>query len=162
MKRTHRNLLLIAIVCGAILLAPRWLPPRMGIWVFGAIAVVAALLVFFGRNFLVARYHMRKRAFSDALPLFRRFEQQLTANPLRVLLTPLYFGIYTFNGIALTRNNIGVCLMNQGELDEAEHVLRTALALDPQYAIAFVNLGVIAGLRGDAVEAERHMRKAVE
>jgi tetratricopeptide (TPR) repeat protein len=42
----------------------------------------------------------------------------------------------------IVRNNLGVLLMNEGQLSEAEAQLRGELAINPHYAPAYYNLGL--------------------
>ncbi|MBU1702334.1 MAG: tetratricopeptide repeat protein [Candidatus Eisenbacteria bacterium] len=58
----------------------------------------------------------------------------------------------------LFRNNLGVCLLELGRIDEGEEMIRSALVLDPDYAPALRNLGRILESRGDydaAIDAHR-------
>ena len=54
----------------------------------------------------------------------------------------------------------GVIEMGKGRLDLAQQYFDRALTLTPQYGYLHVNIGVLAGARGDVVEAERHFRLA--
>ena len=58
--------------------------------------------------------------------------------------------------------NHGVCLAAQGRMDSAADLFRLAVALNPQYASAWSNLGQIAEMRGRIEEAETQYRHAVE
>lgn len=53
----------------------------------------------------------------------------------------------------LAHNNLAAVYIQQGNLDEAEHHLRSALAIRPGYAKAYANLGLVASLQGRHREA---------
>jgi tetratricopeptide (TPR) repeat protein len=162
MKRTQRNLLIILSVIAASWILLRQLPLITALWTLGAVVAIGLILVLLARDFFIGRYRARQRDWQKALERYQRFEQKLLTRRWSGLLAPLYFGIYTFDGVALARNNIGQALMNLGKLDEAEHWLRAALQRDPLYAIPYINLGIVAGLRGSEVAARREIRRAVE
>lgn len=162
MKRTQRNLLIILSVIAASWILLRQLPLITALWTIGAVVLIALILVLLARDFFIGRYRAHKRDWPKALERYQRFEQKLLTRRWSGLLAPLYFGIYTFDGVALARNNIGQALMNLGRLDEGERWLRSALQRDPLYAIPYINLGIIAGMRGDESAAKRELRRAVE
>ena len=110
---------------------------------------------------MVGRYYSSRRDWAKALVRYQRFEKRLLKSRWRPLLVPLYLSIYTFDGVAVVRNNIGQTLMNQRELDDAERWLLSALQRDPLYPLPYLNLGVIAAMRQQQDLAEREMRKAV-
>jgi tetratricopeptide (TPR) repeat protein len=58
--------------------------------------------------------------------------------------------------------NYGVCLAAQGQLEPAADLFRKALAVNPQYASAWVSLGQLAEMRGALDEAENSYRRALE
>ena len=161
MKRTQRNLFIIMTVMVGIYLVLVRLPPRITLWIAGALVAFGLALVVWGRDFFVARRLTKQRRWSEAVQRYEKFEKKLLAAPWPQLTVVLYLSFYTFDGVAVTRNNIAQCLMNAGDLDGAERQLRSALLRDPLYPVAYVNLGVVAGLRGDKKIAEREMLKAV-
>jgi serine/threonine-protein kinase len=57
--------------------------------------------------------------------------------------------------------NLGVALMNQGQLDEAGAAFRQALRLDPSYAPAHANLGAVLFEQGDWRRAVAAFRRAL-
>ena len=162
MKRTQRNLLIILSVITASWILLRQLPLVTALWTLGAVVVIGLILAILGRDFFIGRYRARKRDWQKALERYQRFEQKLLTRWHSALLAPLFFGIYTFDGVALARNNIGQALMNLGKLDEAEQWLRSALRRDPLYSIPYINLGIIAGMRRNEAVAKREIRRAVE
>jgi tetratricopeptide (TPR) repeat protein len=160
--RPQRNFLLILSPVAILWPFVRTVPWSAGRWLALAVLLLALVLLVLGRDFLIGRYRMRKRQWHSAIDRFRRFERKLENATLGALLVPLYLSLYTFDGIAVTRNNIALALMNLGQLDEAEGWLRAALRRDPLYAMAYVNLGTIAALRRDEVAARRQFQRAVD
>jgi Flp pilus assembly protein TadD len=57
-------------------------------------------------------------------------------------------------------NNLGICLGELRHLDAAHEAFRRALEIDPGFARARVNLGMIAMLQGDDLEARRQFEQA--
>jgi len=150
MKRPQRNLFIIMSVLMAVYLIATRLPFPIVAWLLGA-----SLLA-------IGRQLTRQRKWQEAAKRYQRFETKLLAAPWRKLAIVLYFGIYTFDGVALARNNVAQSLINLGDLDGAEQWLRRALQRDPMYAVPYLNLGVVAALRGDQARAAREMGKAVQ
>ncbi len=64
--------------------------------------------------------------------------------------------------VAMFYSNRGAELMRRGDVAAAAEWLRTAVALDPEYADAWVNFGVARRRTGDLEGAERAYRRAVE
>lgn len=58
--------------------------------------------------------------------------------------------------------NLGVPLLNGGDLDEAANCFRIALKGDPNYVDAMHNLGMAERVRGNLAEADRILRRALE
>jgi tetratricopeptide (TPR) repeat protein len=153
---------MILTALAVIWLVLRALPLIAALCVAAALLVCCLVLVAWGRDFLIGRYRMKRRAWQPALERFQRFEKRLLGNPLSTLLTPLYFGIYSFDGVAIARNNIGVCLMNLDQKDEAVRWLRSALQRDPLYPVPYTNLATIAAMRNDTATTQREIRRAVD
>jgi Tfp pilus assembly protein PilF len=59
-------------------------------------------------------------------------------------------------------SNLGVLLMNKGELDGAEAECLKAIEIDPQHMAAHSNLGVLLEKKGDLDGAEAEYLKAIE
>jgi Flp pilus assembly protein TadD len=60
----------------------------------------------------------------------------------------------------IAHNNLGVILMSQGRLREAEIHLRAELAINPGYAAAHENLGLVLRAMGRVDEAIAELREA--
>lgn len=162
MKRPQRNLLIILSSIAVIWVLLRLMPLSTGLWIAAGLLALGLILSVLGRDFLVARYRSRRRDWAKAIASYQRFEKMLLTSRLGDLLVPLYLGIYTFDGVAITRNNIAQALMNLGKLEEAEGWLRSALQRDPMYATPYINLGTIAVMRGQESHARRHFQRAVD
>ncbi len=63
--------------------------------------------------------------------------------------------------VAHLLNNEGYLFWARGDLDRAGERFREAVALHPRLAEAYVNLGVIAGERGDEAAAREHFTRAL-
>lgn len=84
--------------------------------------------------------HLRQESFQDAERVLREALEVNEKNPY-------------------AHNALGVALREQGEFDKAEAQYRKALDLDPLYARAHFNLGVLAELyKQDLVQALEHFR----
>jgi tetratricopeptide (TPR) repeat protein len=161
LKRTQRNLFIIMTVMVGIYLILIRLPPQISLGIAGGIIAFALALFLWGRDFFIARHHTKRRQWSEAAKRYELFEKKLLASPWPWLTVPLYLGIYTFDGVAIARNNIAQSLINAEDLDGAERWLRAALLRDPLYPVPYINLGVIAAMRRDKQTAEREMLKAL-
>lgn len=57
---------------------------------------------------------------------------------------------------------MGWCLMNQGQYEKAQQYLQKAVALDPQFTKAMVNLGNALAKLGRQEEANGYLKRAAE
>jgi tetratricopeptide (TPR) repeat protein len=57
--------------------------------------------------------------------------------------------------------NLGICLAETGQPEQARHTFEQVLALDPGYAKAYNNLALLALRRGDGDEAYRLLQQAL-
>jgi len=162
LKRPQRNLFIIMSVLAMVYLLATRLPREVTLYLGAAVLVVAAVLAVWARDFLVGRYRMRQRRWREAAERYQRFEAKLLAVSWGKLAVVLYLSFYSFDGVAICRNNIGQSLMNMQDLDGAEQWLRRALQRDPLYAVPYLNLGVVAALRGDKERAVREFGRAVQ
>jgi tetratricopeptide (TPR) repeat protein len=64
--------------------------------------------------------------------------------------------------LAEAHNNLGLALMGEGKLKEAQSEFRLALQLEPRYAVAHYNLGLALKKQGEAHAAEVEFRLAHE
>jgi Tfp pilus assembly protein PilF len=63
---------------------------------------------------------------------------------------------------ATTETNLGVALQTDHRLEEAEAHYRRAIAIDPDYGPAYVNLGIALTARGDALVRMNREGEAIE
>lgn len=161
-KRPQRNLFIImSVMVMAYLLAIR-LPAQITVYLGAAVLAASAVLMIWGRDFLMARYRARQRRHREALERYQRFETKLLAVPWSKLAVVLYLSLYSFDGVAICRNHIAQSLIHMEDLDGAEQWSRRALQRDPLYALPYLNLGVVAAMRGDKERAAREFGRAVQ
>ena len=58
--------------------------------------------------------------------------------------------------------NLGICLAQTGQLEEAEREFHVALTIDPSFARGYTNLGALALLGGDVTRARDFYREAID
>ena len=162
MKRPQRNLLIILSACAVLWLVLMRMPGFMSLWVFVAVFVFLIGLVSWSRDFVIGRYRMSRREWRRAAESYEAFEKKLAGARWSAVLIPIYLTMYTFDGVAIARNNIGQCLLNMKDYEGAVRWLRSALQRDPLYAVPYVNLGIVAALRNDREAARIEFRRAVE
>ncbi len=162
MKRPQRILTMLVSSGAVIWLVLRLMPVPIALGALAAALLLLVILMVWARHYLIGRYRARRRRWPKAIESYQRFEQMLLTNRHSHLLMPLYMGIYTLDGVAVTRNLIAQALMRLDKLDEAEGWLRSALQRDPLFAVPYANLGVIAAVRREEAQARRHSVKAVE
>jgi Tfp pilus assembly protein PilF len=93
-------------------------------------------------NYLPAGDERRKQNHGDgAIPLYRR---ALQINPVN----------------AQVQTNWASCLLSLGQPAEAETHLRQAIAIEPEWAIAHCNLGIVHNDRGDLTAVRAAYEKA--
>ena len=162
MKRPQRNLFIImSLMVMIYLLATRL--PGIAVLYLGATLLAAVVpFMLWSRDFLIGRYRSRQRRWQEAADRYQKFEAKLLQVRWTGLAAVLFLSLYTFDGVAICRNNIAQSLMNLRELDTAEQWLRRALQRDPLYALPYVNLGVVAAMRGDKERAVREFGRAVQ
>jgi len=162
MKRTQRNLFIIMAAMVAFYSIVTRLPWQAALAVAGAALVAFVAMGVWGRDFFIGRRLARRREWANAIERYQRFEQKLLKASWRRVTVVLYLSIYTFDGVAVARNDIAQAFMNAGDLDSAVAWLRSALQRDPQYPVPYVNLSVVAAMRRDETTARREMSKAVQ
>jgi hypothetical protein len=161
MKRTQRNLFIIMTVMVVIYLLLTRLPGPIALGMAAGLVCTALWLMLWAWDFFIARRQGTRRRWRDAAERYQKFEKKLLAARWRRITVLLYFGIYTFDGIAIVRNNIAQSLMNLDEFEAAERWLKAALERDLHYALPYVNLAAIAAIRRDSATAHRQMSRAV-
>ena len=157
--RPRRNLaLLVALVLLLFVIDVR----AYAVEALTAILIVVGLVLVFGWHFFVARYLGAMKDWSAAINHYEAFEasaRRLNFGPISL---PLFMSLYTFNGVALAKNNLAFCFMNTGELEAAERSCDEALQIDPKYAVPHINLGIIAALQRDPDAAANHLQRGFD
>ena len=57
--------------------------------------------------------------------------------------------------------NMGICLAQTGQLEEAERAFRRVLEIDPSFPRGYTNLGALALVAGDSARARDYYREAI-
>jgi tetratricopeptide (TPR) repeat protein len=162
MKRTQRNLFIIMAAMVAFYSVISRLPGLAALAVLGFALIALAVLAILAREFFASKRLMRKRQWQAAVDKLKKLEQKLLNASWQRASPVLYLNVYTFDGVALVRNQIGQCFMNLEDPDQAVRWFRSALMRDPQFAIPYVNLALIAAQRRDETNARREMTRAVQ
>ncbi len=162
MKRPQRYLFTIMTVLVAVYLFLTRLPGIASLVLLGALVLFVIGAVIWGRDLLIARRHSKKKNYQKAQERYERFEKKALRARWSRAAVVLYPNIYSFDGVAVTRNYIAQDLVKQKDFDRAVVWLRAALQHDPLYPVPYVNLSVIAASRGDSNTAKREMTKAVQ
>jgi len=155
-------LFIIMTVMVAVYLLLTRLPGEAGLALLAALVLFALVVCIWGRDWFIARHHTKRRRWAQAVERYERFEKKMLKARWPKLTVILYLGIYSLDGAAIARNNIGQCLLNAGDLDGSVRWLRAALQRDPLYAVPYVNLAVIAAMRHDETTARREMTRALQ
>ena len=160
MTRPNRNMLGFAAAVIAIVFGGPHLPP-FAVWLFfAAFAAYFIVTVTVGREFFVGRRHTKHKRWEEAAICFVLFEKRLLTSQWRRSMSVVFSGMYTYDGVALARNNLGAVRLDQGRNDEAEAALLRSLERDPLYATPHANLAILAALKGDAPRAKEESEKA--
>ena len=162
MKRPQRNLFIIMSLMVMIYLLATRLPGIVVLYLGAIVLALTLVFMLWSRDFLIGRYRSRQRRWQEAAERYQKFEAKLLEVRWTQWVAVLFLSLYTFDGVAICRNNIAQSLMNLRELDTAEQWLRRALQRDPLYALPYLNLGVVAALRGDKERAVREFGRAVQ
>lgn len=133
--------------------------PKLGLVLVVVAVVLLGVYAWDGRDHFLGRRRMRQHRWPEALRHLRAFEARVDASA-SVLPGWMYLSLYTSSRRALVRNNIGVVHLNLGQLTEADAALGEAVRLDPGYAVAYVNLALLAAMRGDEAGATRSLEEA--
>jgi predicted Zn-dependent protease len=161
-KRPQRYMFIIMTVMVAVYLLLTRLPGNAALALLAGIALLAIVTAIWGYDWFIARRHASRRRWPQAIERYERFEKKLRNGLFARLSILLYLGIYSVDGIAVTRNAIGQVMLGAGDLDGAVRRLRAALQQDPLYPVPYVNLAVIAAKRNDEAAARREMTRALQ
>jgi tetratricopeptide (TPR) repeat protein len=133
----------------------------------GVLVVVGLLLLvpgriqgFFFRDLFRGRRLLDAGQPQQSLVYSQRFLDQIRQRPWQKRLLWLSWSIYTTDVAAMALNNIGAAHLELGAWDAAKAALREAIDVDPQYAIPYFNLALIAELEADRQSAEERLAEA--
>jgi tetratricopeptide (TPR) repeat protein len=124
-----------------------------------AVTVVLVFGLIYGRHFFLARFLGSKKLWHEAIAHYETFESRAKKLNLGRLTLPLFLSVYTYDGVALAKNNMAFCYMNLRVLDQAKRLCLEALEIDSKYAVPHVNLGIIAALQNDAATAAARLER---
>src|SRR5690606_35811963 len=133
MKRPQRYLFIIMTVLVVVYLLLTRLPPLASLALLGMLALYVLIVSIWGRDLFFARRAAKRGEWAKAQARYEKLEKKLQRARWHRLAVVLYPNIYSFDGVAIMRNNIGQMLINAGELDQAVQWLRAALQRDPFY-----------------------------
>ena len=114
------------------------------------------------RSFYTGRKLMDAGDHERARQEFEQFLVKARERPGLKSMIWLVWAVYTRDVEAMTLNNIGAILMQQGNLDPAESKLAQAIELDAEYPIPYFNLAIIEECRGNRDAAARSLATAQE
>lgn len=105
------------------------------------------------------RIAMARGEFPEAIAHYQRFLVEIEGWPPWAYV--LGTSLYTNHAVAGTLNNLGVCQMAKAATrGEAVATFVRAMAIDPEYALPHLNLGLIATMRVDPTAAAAHFAEA--
>jgi tetratricopeptide (TPR) repeat protein len=162
MKRTQRNLFIIMAAMVAFYSVVSRLPGMAALAVLAVALIAIGVLAILAREYFASKRLIRRRQWQAAIEKLKKLEQKLQRASWQRASSVLYLNVYTFDGVALIRNQIAQCFMNLEDHDQAVRWLRSALLRDPHFAIPYVNLALIAAQRKDEATARREMSRAVQ
>lgn len=108
------------------------------------------------RNLFRARDLVDDGQIEQAIATSKAFLSDLAREPWRRHFMHFFIDVQTRNAEAMAHNNIGAASLNAGALDEAKAHFEKALDYDPNYAVAYFNLSIIASVKGDLAGAGRY------
>lgn len=161
---TKSTIAYVAVMVIGAALCLLYLPWPPG-WPYG-VAIVGLLLPgrvqgVLWRDFLRGRHAIDRGRFADAHAHFSRFEANLEGRPWLRHGIYLQWSVYTWSTHAMLANNLGVCELQLGDTGAAQARFEHALALDAGYPVPYVNLAVIAFVRGQPELANDLLGQAV-
>jgi tetratricopeptide (TPR) repeat protein len=118
------------------------------------------LTVLFWREFYTGQRALRLGDHELARASFMAFLEKVRAQPWLKRLMYFKWGVHTWDIEAMALNNLGSTFAEKGEPEQAVRWYEAALAVDPDYGVAYANLAVIAYARGADAEATRLLERA--
>jgi tetratricopeptide (TPR) repeat protein len=130
------------------------------------VLVVIVLLIpgriqgYLWRDFFRGTRLLRLGRHAEAIPYLESFRGRVSQRPLLKRAIWLAWPGYTADVEVMTLTNLGAAHLGVGALDAAEDNLEQATRLDPQSALAWVNLAVVRASRRDSAGAEHAAAEA--
>ena len=103
-----------------------------------------------------------KNKYEEAIYHFKLFEKKLAKNKNLEKAIYLAAFIYTKSIKAMTLNNIGICYLELGDLENARKYLESALKLDEESPLPYYNLSLVSEIEGDHDLALKQFNTSVE
>ncbi len=133
------------------------------------VSYTAAIMLFF----INARYRLTivpimiifsAFALDKMLASFNKKDYKLLGKQLLLLLVFIIFTNLPMArmGYAVSYNNLGIALMNEGKLSEAEEAFFSSIDIDPVYASAYNNLGTLYYNQDKKEKSEIFFKKALD
>lgn len=124
--------------------------------VMGLLLVIPGRLpTVFWREFYTGQQALHLGNHELARANFAAFLEKVRAQPWLKRLMYLKWGVHTWDIEAMTLNNLGNTFVENGEPEQAVRWYEEALAVDPEYGVAYANLAVVRYAHGDDAEATR-------
>jgi len=165
MGRTERLKLSYVVALAVILAAGAiWLTNSPGYLTFSmavlAFMIPGRLQILIYRNLYAGLSEMRLHHYSNAIPKFEIFIEQLEQQTWLNHLLWWRWNIYTVSAAALAWNNIGASYIGLREFANAEKALDQAMSIDPLYPKPLFNKAVVALINGQDDKADAYLRQA--
>ncbi|MCO7223531.1 tetratricopeptide repeat protein [Pleionea sp. CnH1-48] len=114
------------------------------------------------REHFKGRQLMTQGEYQEAKECFDNFSRKLSNKSW--LKHTIWLGgfVYTKDIEAMTLNNIGVCNLELGDVENAREMFNGALEIDVDYPIPYFNLSIISELDGNRSQSEEFLNKSIE
>lgn len=109
------------------------------------------------REFFIGRRLFAHGQYTEALPHFERFLEQLKDRPSLRHAVWLGWSFYTLKADVMALTNLGACNLMLGRFDLAEPALKEAIRRDPLAPLPHFNLAQLHHARNEPKEAEKYL-----
>jgi tetratricopeptide (TPR) repeat protein len=135
--------------------------PFLAVWIFLLLLIPGRITGYLWRELIAGRRLLDAGRYTDAIPLFERFQSKVRKKRWLnwiIWLTPSF---YTTKVEALTLNNLGVCNLELGDFEKAQELFINALSMDRRYPLPHYNLAILEMYHRRMESSERHLSEAV-
>lgn len=154
-------LVCIVLVCAVVLTAFKSEDPLIVVFLASAILFIPGRVQgWLWWDFFKGRRLLASGRREESIEHFDKFLKLVRERPWLKKMIWLSWGMYTRDIEVMTLGNLGAAYIEVGKPDLAEQFLREAISLDPEYPIAYYNLGQLAGMRGDLEQANEYLLRA--